>query len=168
MAYASWSVSFGEQPSASKWNILGTNDSFFNDFITGAAGTAWTPYTPTITNGSVGNGSIVGSYSKIGRLVTGTLVYTLGSTSTVGTNINFTVPVTAGESVMPIGVAYYTDADGSQYPAMGLLISTTTVQPIQTGTAGTYGTAGGTTATVPFTWTTSDLIRMTFVYKATT
>lgn len=31
MAYASWSVVFGEQPSASKWNILGTNDASFND-----------------------------------------------------------------------------------------------------------------------------------------
>lgn len=31
MAYTSWSVSFGEQPSAAKWNILGTNDASFND-----------------------------------------------------------------------------------------------------------------------------------------
>lgn len=31
MAYSSWSVSFGEQPSTAKWNILGTNDSSFND-----------------------------------------------------------------------------------------------------------------------------------------
>lgn len=31
MAYASWSVTFGEQPSAAKWNILGTNDASFND-----------------------------------------------------------------------------------------------------------------------------------------
>lgn len=31
MAYQSWSVVFGEQPAASKWNILGTNDSSFND-----------------------------------------------------------------------------------------------------------------------------------------
>lgn len=31
MAYQSWSVTFGEQPSAAKWNILGTNDSSFND-----------------------------------------------------------------------------------------------------------------------------------------
>lgn len=31
MGYASWSVVFGEQPSAAKWNILGTNDSSFND-----------------------------------------------------------------------------------------------------------------------------------------
>jgi hypothetical protein len=31
MAYSSWSVVFGEQPSATKWNILGTNDASFND-----------------------------------------------------------------------------------------------------------------------------------------
>lgn len=31
MAYQSWSVVFGEQPSAAKWNILGTNDAAFND-----------------------------------------------------------------------------------------------------------------------------------------
>lgn len=35
MAYSSWSVVFGEQPSATKWNILGTNDSTFNDYLTG-------------------------------------------------------------------------------------------------------------------------------------
>lgn len=29
MAYTSWSVIYGEQPSASKWNILGTNDAHF-------------------------------------------------------------------------------------------------------------------------------------------
>lgn len=37
MAYSSWSVVFGEQPSATKWNILGTNDASFNDG-TGIAG----------------------------------------------------------------------------------------------------------------------------------
>lgn len=31
MAYQEWSVVFGEQPSASKWNILGQNDAGFND-----------------------------------------------------------------------------------------------------------------------------------------
>lgn len=33
MAYASWSVTFGEQPSAAKWNILGTNDAFFDAIV---------------------------------------------------------------------------------------------------------------------------------------
>lgn len=33
MAYSAWSVVFGEQPSAAKWNILGTNDSYFNGHL---------------------------------------------------------------------------------------------------------------------------------------
>lgn len=37
MAYSSWSVVFGEQPSAAKWNILGTNDAHFNTLL-GAVG----------------------------------------------------------------------------------------------------------------------------------
>lgn len=39
MSYSSWSVVFGEQPSAAKWNILGENDESFNDgtgFLAGA------------------------------------------------------------------------------------------------------------------------------------
>lgn len=31
MAYQAWSVVAGEQPSAAKWNILGSNDASFND-----------------------------------------------------------------------------------------------------------------------------------------
>ena len=31
MTYVAWSVTFGEQPTAAKWNILGTNDASFND-----------------------------------------------------------------------------------------------------------------------------------------
>ncbi|TAL08209.1 MAG: hypothetical protein EPO02_13560 [Nitrospirae bacterium] len=33
MSYAAWSVVFGEQPSAAKWNILGTNDAYFDSVI---------------------------------------------------------------------------------------------------------------------------------------
>lgn len=47
MAYASWSVVFGEQPSASKWNILGTNDASFNNG-TGIANLALS--TTTVSN----------------------------------------------------------------------------------------------------------------------
>lgn len=31
MAYTAWSVVFGEQPTAAKWNQLGTNDAGFKD-----------------------------------------------------------------------------------------------------------------------------------------
>lgn len=31
MSYTAWSVNFADQPSASKWNVLGANDASFND-----------------------------------------------------------------------------------------------------------------------------------------
>lgn len=71
MAYASWSVSFGEQPSAAKWNILGTNDASFNDstgfgngvFIQGAynvssavaSGSTTIPFDDTIPQNTEGD-----------------------------------------------------------------------------------------------------------------
>lgn len=33
MAYTAWSVVFGEQPSAAKWNQLGANDALFYSFL---------------------------------------------------------------------------------------------------------------------------------------
>lgn len=38
MAYAAWSVTAGEVPTSTKWNILGTNDAGFNDGTNIAAG----------------------------------------------------------------------------------------------------------------------------------
>jgi hypothetical protein len=88
MAYASWSVVFGEQPSASKWNILGTNDASFNDGtgisdgvltasklastisasnqVLTAGTTASTSYTATLTGSSAPAASVtVGANGKL-------------------------------------------------------------------------------------------------------
>lgn len=67
MSYQSWSVVFGEQPSAAKWNILGTNDAAFNNgtgFAAGALGS---------DAASLANGIYVqGAKSIDGVLATGT------------------------------------------------------------------------------------------------
>lgn len=63
MSYAAWSVVFGEQPSAAKWNILGSNDAAFNDgtglpsadadaaTVATSQGTTSTTYTDLATTG---------------------------------------------------------------------------------------------------------------------
>jgi hypothetical protein len=58
MSYQSWSVVFSEQPSAAKWNILGTNDSTFNTLL-GTYGvrnpycfSAWASGGTTISDGA--------------------------------------------------------------------------------------------------------------------
>lgn len=62
---------------------------------------AWTPYTPTWTvSGSVapavGNGTLIGRYMKIGRMVTFHIVLTCGSTTNAGSGaFSFGLPFQA-------------------------------------------------------------------------
>jgi hypothetical protein len=64
---------------------------------------AWTSYTPTWTgsgsNPSLGNGTLVGKYSKIGRQVTIHINLIPGNTTTFGSgNYNFLLPFTAANN----------------------------------------------------------------------
>lgn len=85
MAYASWSVVFGEQPTASKWNILGTNDASFNDG-TGIG-------TNAIAAASLKTSAIKLGYAEITASISGVAT----STSDVDmTGVTVTVTVPAG------------------------------------------------------------------------
>lgn len=75
MAYTSWSVVFGEQPSSAKWNILGTNDASFHD------GTG-------IANQEVGNVTAVKNDYKFSAWRTGALNIT-----TTGVTVPFDTEV---------------------------------------------------------------------------
>lgn len=68
MAYTAWSVVFGEQPSAAKWNILGSNDASFNDgtgvaALSFATTTLTNPYKFRVYRNSAWTGSA--SYAKV-------------------------------------------------------------------------------------------------------
>lgn len=95
MAYSSWSVVFSEQPSAAKWNILGTNDASFNDG-TGIAGlyknlltVDSNPYKFRVRRNAAqntGNGAFA-------RINFDTEVYDTNNNFDSSTNYRYTVPV---------------------------------------------------------------------------
>lgn len=84
MAYASWSVVFGEQPSASKWNILGTNDASFNDG-TGIG-------TNAIAAASLATSAITLGYTSI----TGNVTLVTPTSDTLVTGLTSSVTIPAG------------------------------------------------------------------------
>jgi len=130
---------------------------------------AWTAYTPTwtanTTNPVLGNGTIVGAYAQIGKVVNFRIVLTMGSTTTFGSGFySFGVPVTSAAgatgaySTIGSVVAFDTSAN-LMYEAQPILFSTTTVIL-------RYQNSGLFTNTAPTTFANTDIITIQGTYQA--
>jgi hypothetical protein len=135
------------------------------------AGTPDVAWTPSLPGGiTIGNGTFTGSfYQKVGNLVTAQFVLTLGSTSTVASSIDVTLPVTAAVAESVHGTIRFYDTSVNDY-IMGFLIPTsTTVASIQYGDTtinSPYIEDGFMSSTVPWTWATGDRIDVAITYLA--
>jgi len=185
MAYAVFSVVFGEQPSAAKWNILGSNDASFNDGTGIGAGTLtpekltsgtgtdwdWSSFAPSWTNITAGNGTSTGYYIQHGKTVFGFVSLLFGSTTTVdGTGVSVTAPVTPDTNFQDqyntLGGGSLLDNGTALFGAMAMIDSTTTEINIRATDESSTGRLTELSSTSPFTWTTSDEIHFRFTYWA--
>ena len=128
---------------------------------------AWTTYTPTWVNLTVGNGTLVARYCQVGKVVTVMLRLTFGSTTAItGGYVQVGAPVTSGVSSGALGSAYMLDNGVADYPGLVKQDGTGAfaIQPINA--AGTYASLGNLTSTTPFTWGTNDVLNVFFSYEA--
>lgn len=123
---------------------------------------AWTSYTPTTTNITVGNGTVTGSFNRQGKTLSFKCIFTFGSTSAVSASPTFTLP--AGMTAKEInynaggkGTTIFDTSAGSHFPAAAILTSTTVVTcRVFNATAGNaYAVIS---STVPMTWATGDVL----------
>jgi len=142
------------------------------DALDAQVGGAWTSWSPTWTNLSVGNGTVVAKYARIGKLVHARLSLVFGSTTSVSGSVSFSLPVTrvanAGTAtVSPMGLVRLFDTSAG-FALEGTIVnaSTTTGQAIVWDTSGTYAKGAALSSTVPFTWATGDEIGAQFLYEA--
>lgn len=170
MVYTAWSVVFGEQPSASKWNQLGTNDAHFYSFL--GDNLAWQSWTPTFANWTIGTGGSAGTtatYTKVGRTVFGKIRSVLGTSGqSVGTDPTFTLPVTAAalSGNPPIGTVRLLDAGTEEYAGPVLIISTTTAGLYVWGAGGGAANEASVGAASPHGWGAGDGFQATFIYES--
>lgn len=131
---------------------------------------AWTAWTPTLGNLTLGNGTVTAQYQRIGRVIYWSFKFVLGSTSAVGTAPTFTLP--AAPAVAPYGVffpfgqANLYDNATNNYPGVVVLSSGGIVEIKAINAAGTYILTANVTATAPFTWTNTDEVHAIGVYQA--
>lgn len=126
----------------------------------------WTSYTPTVTGNSaftLGNGTLVGRYVKIGKTVTVSISLLAGSTTSFPTAYTlFSAPFSA-DNVSNVGSALYEDSGGSNYGGQVGFFGVDNFLPY-TPTAG--ATSDFVTNTKPFTWGSGDVVRFTITYQA--
>lgn len=142
--------------------------------VTGTgSGWAWQSWSPTPTNFTLGNGTMTGNYIQIGKTVFCKLKIVLGSTSVMGTNPTFTVPVTptsyyTTNTIMSLGLISMVTAGLTYNGYVTLDAGTTYLRPLVMKSDSTYvGQATSLTAAVPGAWTTSDFLYIQAIYEAT-
>lgn len=151
-------------------NLLRYNGSSWDTYFkTPAAWVAYTPsWTASTTNPTLGNGTILGRYQKIGRQVTVHINLTTGSTSTYGSgNYNFSLPFTSANA-------------GASYIMQAHLLGTdrwlgqTVISPGVSTTSAFFPTSGGNSkaafwqASSPEAMANGTQIRITGTYESAT
>ncbi len=129
----------------------------------------WRDWTPTYVNFTLGNGTVVARY-KPGNLIVARFNLVFGSTTTIdGTDPRFSMPVLAASDydfTDVLGVADMHDAGADQYPGVVRAFDTNEFIITASEVTGTYGHHIAISATVPFTWATSDTISFLAIYEA--
>lgn len=134
--------------------------------------TAWTSWTPTLTNITIGNGTLVCKYTQIGKLITCRFSLVFGSTTSISGAAVFSLPVTRAayggtNGITPLGLARMFDTSaGATWEGNVLNLSTTTVQVNAWDASAAAVKQLNTSSTVPFTWATGDEIGAQFSYEA--
>jgi hypothetical protein len=146
-------------------------------WATASAGGTWTSYTPTLTNITLGNGTMTSFYNNDGKTVNYAFYIKWGSTTSGAGNYSFSIPVAAdttlgdnaviGTQANGSGVLWDNSASGP-YVAQVMLTSSTTCRlfSFDLGTFPAGASQQRASTTTPFTWATNDIIIGFITYKA--
>jgi hypothetical protein len=138
---------------------------------TGELGAAWQTWTPTRANLTIGSGTEIAVYYRIGKTIGGFYKFILGVGSAIGTQPTVTPPVAAharyatGNNI--IGSSWAEDAGSGNYMGTVVMASSgTAMSPGVTNTGFTYAGFGAYTASIPFNWGSGDYFSFIFEYEA--
>jgi len=147
----------GDAILASDQNITADNFDELAPFFS-----AWTAWTPTVTQSGTVTQTAVARYLKVGRLVIANCRITVSGTGTGGTAVAVSLPVAAENSLHVVGTSWIYDANpGTRYVCTIDLASTTTVNFLHdTSGASAWG------ASPNLALANADQIRFQAIYEA--
>jgi hypothetical protein len=150
---------------------VGTNTAVLTADSTAATGLAWDgvwqDWTASITGITVGNGTVISRYRKVGKTVQIFFKFTMGSTSSMSASLNyFALPFNfKNSSIGGFPAGGIDDIGTGNYISFAEINSNNCILGVPLA-SGTYLTWSRVTSTVPMTWTTNDFIWVSFTYEA--
>ena len=138
------------------------------DKVDGLHALGWTAFTPTWTNVTVGNGTNVGSYMKIGDMTFVAARLLFGTTTAITGAVQLTIPVNADTTFSSLinGFCYMLDNGTAVFVGAIVLNSSTTMAFFALDDPSLVSIGANVNTTVPFVWTTGDALNIWFSYKS--
>ena len=124
-------------------------------------------YTPTWSNLTLGNATVVATYTQVGKNVAVKVVFTYGSTTSITGSVGVSLPVNGvSTNFLPLGLVTIVDSGTTTYNGTITNQSSTLANILVNNSAGTYEQTAVLSSTVPMTWTAGDMLIMQFNYEA--
>jgi hypothetical protein len=145
------------------------------DKLNSTASTTWpmVSWVPTIDNVTTGNGTVVAKYVRTGNIINFFLTLTFGSTTAVTGTPNISLPFTAIDNGLGVGIAMPFGRGMNSWFAYDLSANsafggTFNIAMNESGGTFTKARVFNLTSIAPFTWATGDVFQITGYYEAAT
>jgi len=125
---------------------------------------AWSSWTPTTSGITIGNGTLVAKYTKLGKTVNFNLKFVFGSTSAITGTPVFSPPVAAADTHNALQ-AIVEDSGTALLCAIATLVAGN-IYVYAAGAATSYVSQTNMSATVPMTWAAGDVLYINGTYQA--
>lgn len=129
--------------------------------------TAWGPWTPSLTNLTLGSGTVTAEYVEDGDTLHFYFKFVLGAGSAVGTTPGFSLPVAAHADYVaqfPVGIVrYYDTSAGLGFSGYMRFESATEARCLRHGGASSQDI--GVSSTTPMTWASGDSMFVSGTYR---
>lgn len=137
------------------------------DALTAKVPGDWVPWSPLYGNLLIGDGVVTANYAQIGKTVYGNFKLEFGTTTSISTNPEVSLPEPSEPGCTAVGQVKMTDDSTGDRFRGAANVNGDNFCLHAFNSSGTYVVESVLSDTVPFTWAVGDILEFYFLYETT-